>query len=276
MGAAAALVTGVVHARARDHAALASGQRYACPMHPEVKSNAPGSCPICSMALVPIRDREVPPAARDMAGGGAPTARAESRMVALPVRAPAWIDSGGRGRALFYRDDLVGMSAKQAARFYEGSSRSVPLYAHLSTEEQSAVDSSTVYVRFDLDPPAAGREAPSRAHAVGALWLDSQARKVLVVPTSAVLHHSGGPYVLVSVAGGEGEHERVEPVKRAIEVGRVLDSGYVGALSGRQEGATVVLSGLSEGERVVTGYAFFADAERRLREARGTMEEAMR
>ena len=27
---------------------------YTCPMHPEVKSATPGSCPKCGMALVPV------------------------------------------------------------------------------------------------------------------------------------------------------------------------------------------------------------------------------
>src|SRR5579863_4670525 len=27
---------------------------YTCPMHPEVRSNAPGACPICGMALEPL------------------------------------------------------------------------------------------------------------------------------------------------------------------------------------------------------------------------------
>jgi Cu+-exporting ATPase len=31
-----------------------SGARYTCPMHPEIVRDAPGSCPICGMALVPI------------------------------------------------------------------------------------------------------------------------------------------------------------------------------------------------------------------------------
>ncbi|MEN3352267.1 MAG: P-type Cu+ transporter [Betaproteobacteria bacterium] len=32
----------------------AQGTLYACPMHPEIVRDAPGSCPICGMALVPI------------------------------------------------------------------------------------------------------------------------------------------------------------------------------------------------------------------------------
>ncbi len=29
-------------------------QQYVCPMHPQIKSHAPGDCPICNMALVPM------------------------------------------------------------------------------------------------------------------------------------------------------------------------------------------------------------------------------
>ncbi len=28
---------------------------YTCPMHPEVRENAPGRCPKCGMALEPVR-----------------------------------------------------------------------------------------------------------------------------------------------------------------------------------------------------------------------------
>ena len=35
------------------HAQVA-GAQYTCPMHPEIVRDAPGSCPICGMALVPI------------------------------------------------------------------------------------------------------------------------------------------------------------------------------------------------------------------------------
>ena len=52
-----------------------------------------------------------------------------------------------------------------------------------------------------------------------------------------------------------------------MEIGRVLDSGYVG---GRvvETGAIVILSGLHEGERVIAANTFFLDAERRLSGAR--------
>jgi Cu+-exporting ATPase len=50
------------HHRDHGHAAAAvpatkpvpGGARYACPMHPEIVRDAPGSCPKCGMALVPV------------------------------------------------------------------------------------------------------------------------------------------------------------------------------------------------------------------------------
>src|SRR6185503_16878329 len=39
----------------RVHRATApGGAKYTCPMHPEIVRDAPGSCPKCGMALVPI------------------------------------------------------------------------------------------------------------------------------------------------------------------------------------------------------------------------------
>ncbi|HYM98522.1 MAG TPA: heavy metal-binding domain-containing protein, partial [Aestuariivirgaceae bacterium] len=51
------------HARHDTHAtpesqgnvvAVPAGAIYTCPMHPEIVRNAPGSCPKCGMALVPV------------------------------------------------------------------------------------------------------------------------------------------------------------------------------------------------------------------------------
>ena len=48
------------HATATDHdpAPGGSGRRYTCPMHPEIIRDAPGTCPICGMALEPMMPAE--------------------------------------------------------------------------------------------------------------------------------------------------------------------------------------------------------------------------
>jgi Cu+-exporting ATPase len=45
---------GCVHTKPAVASAVAPGALYTCPMHPEIVRDAPGHCPICGMALVPI------------------------------------------------------------------------------------------------------------------------------------------------------------------------------------------------------------------------------
>jgi len=37
-----------------NHAGHDTGTYYTCPMHPSVKSNSPGSCPVCNMSLIKV------------------------------------------------------------------------------------------------------------------------------------------------------------------------------------------------------------------------------
>jgi hypothetical protein len=229
-------------------------------MHPEVESSTPGDCPICNMALVPTREAEQ--SESRMATGGQVVARAQTRMVAHALRAGAWISADGRGTASLYKDDLVGLVAEEPARFFGATAPNLPRSAHLITTEQEPVDSQTVNVRFRLDDPARPSGDQAVSEEVGSLQVDVRARELLVVPTSAILYSAKGPYVLAAAS------ETDKFTKTPIEVGRNLDSGYVGVTAGAQEGATVVRAGLREGERVIAGYTFFADAERRLAETR--------
>ncbi len=45
---------GDAHHRPATAGAVPAAARYTCPMHPEIMRDAPGDCPICGMALVPI------------------------------------------------------------------------------------------------------------------------------------------------------------------------------------------------------------------------------
>lgn len=76
-------------------AAPGAGVIYTCPMHPEVRQNTPGACPLCGMALEPVQptgEEEGTPELRDM------TRRFwVGAALALPV---VILDMGGHIRAL--------------------------------------------------------------------------------------------------------------------------------------------------------------------------------
>src|SRR3990170_6935170 len=42
-------------AKQAANAAADPDAEYTCPMHPEIRQNGPGSCPICGMALEPVK-----------------------------------------------------------------------------------------------------------------------------------------------------------------------------------------------------------------------------
>ncbi|HEX2096150.1 MAG TPA: efflux RND transporter periplasmic adaptor subunit, partial [Solirubrobacterales bacterium] len=65
---------------------------YTCSMHPSVRNQGPGSCPMCSMALAPVFRRELDSGEIVLDAGrrqqiGVTTARVERRPLAGPVRA---------------------------------------------------------------------------------------------------------------------------------------------------------------------------------------------
>jgi hypothetical protein len=204
-----------------------------------------------------------------MAEGQGTIGRVERQVVAEQVRAAAWLGSDGAGTAVLYKDDLIGLESNEPALFFGGAAPNMGVEVHLLLDAPSPIDSSTLWVHFRVDSAAiVPRTAPGKRD-VGSLQIALRPRDVLVVPSSAVLYSAQGAYVLAAPEHGETF------AKRLIQIGRILDSGYVGARAGDTVGAIVVLSGLEEGERVIAGNAFFVDAERRLKAARGQREEVM-
>jgi len=164
-------------------------------------------------------------------------------------------------------DDLVGTAPGHAALFFSGAAPAVGVAVHLLAEPIVAVDASTCQVRFGIDRSVVARTLGRDGADAGLLQIAAHPRALLTVPASALLYSDEGPYVLAAAPGSDSF------AKRPIVIGRILDSSYAAGVTGDNVGAMVVLAGLHEGERVVAADAFFWDAERRLRVARGQGHE---
>jgi hypothetical protein len=234
-----------------------SGAGYVCPMHSQVRSRVPGSCPICGMALEPWRamSSEGPPTPGVRIGSTAaatPTIApsildyeitiVRRRDIAREGRAPAWVESPGVVVALLYDDEIATLSAAAHLSFVPTAAPGAAVAVRRTDRSPRPWDETTWQVELRAD----GDASVLRAGDAGWLKLAGGATAPLVVPDAAIVRAPEGPYVLVVADGGMFN-------RRPVRVGR----GFFGV--------SAIVSGLEAGERVVVSNAFFVDAEQRLR-----------
>ncbi|HKC59985.1 MAG TPA: heavy metal-binding domain-containing protein [Myxococcales bacterium] len=240
MLAAIAATSAFVLTREDGRAAAGSQRVYACPMHREATSATPGECPICGMALREVAGpaltqlREVP-ALRQPGILDVPKRRIFSR----EVLAPGWLEREGIVQALVYRDEIASLLPGEKGVFRPSAAPGTRVAVHLAGGP-AAWDASMSRIDFQVD----GAPAP-RVGTTGWLELAARARPVLVVPSTAVLQSGDGPYVLAASPDGRTF------TRRPVETGSSLF------------GLTVVVSGVSEQERIAVRSAFFLEAEAR-------------
>ena len=243
VAAIGAVAGGVVAARLRDQGATDAAAAYACPMHPEVTSGAPGSCPVCGMQLERLRDGD---------GSGVASIHASTYLNFDVVRrrgtgpdapAPAWVADDGDVVATLYDDEIVGIAADARGTFSTFEEPHVERGVRAVAGTRTAWDSSTsrLHFRADAESASGGGLRPGQ---VGWLRLVDRGREQPVIANSAILYGPDGPYVLVASPNGLAA--------RTIQMGKTFG------------GLTFVLGGVRAREQLVTRSAFFADAERKL------------
>lgn len=260
VAAAAVLAAGLI--ALRDRGEGGPGVHYACPMHPEVRTTAPGSCPICQMALEPVG--RAPLGGKGHAGmASMPDMTAVDNVrkhkiidfvrvrSLLPnlreIRGGARVDEDHEISAVLYDDQIAALAPDEPGTFVPTASPATAIAVIRSAGSAARHDRSTSVIRFHVATATAGAPGPLAVGQVGWLKLASKSRAVVGVPVSAVLQSAEGPYVLAWKPGGQFE-------KRPIEIGETF----------LHQGFAVVLSGLRPSDRVVSKATFFLDADRRL------------
>jgi Cu(I)/Ag(I) efflux system membrane fusion protein len=121
---------------------------YTCSMHPEVRSNKPGTCPICNMNLVPIETD------LDMGEGDGPASAdgaSSERIVPMESNAPNVSNESNMFGTLRMREDAVALAGIQTSRAVKRrASREVVVPGRLSINPNSqAMISSYVSGRLE-------------------------------------------------------------------------------------------------------------------------------
>jgi hypothetical protein len=241
LAALAAVAGGLLIGRRSAPVPAAADAPYLCPMHREVRAGAPGSCPICGMALE-RREAAAPGEPPELTPYGVRTVLARAGM--REIRAPARADGARVVIALVRRDELAALASDEHGSFEPAGAGTAPVAVERRRDAPRPWDDDTVELSFDLD-----RGAPNLAPGVaGSVAFAPRRQRIAVVPETALLQAPEGPFLLVASHG-----DRVF-TWRKVSIGRVT------------LGNVPIVDGVAAGERIATRRISFLEAERRLRD----------
>ncbi len=231
---------------------------YQSAMHPWIKSDKPGKCPICGMNLVPIYEGDAVTAdsnivsltTANVTAINVQTAIVHRRPVQRTVHVVGRIQKNSATASWFVFDvferDLPWITADQTLavtlpsvpdKTYQAQvqTHSVETFADRNLDDMS--DSTKIRARISNGPVEVpgfeGRAYFNNLHAES--HIVAVTPEVLAVPRSAVISRGAGPMVYVEVDGG---HYQSKP----LALGRIGDE-YAEVISGLADGDKVVING---------------------------------
>jgi len=231
---------------------------YQSPMHPWIKSDKPGKCPICGMNLVPVYENGestntgfgLKLNADSVNVANVQTATVERRQLVRSLHVAGSIPTNSLTSAWFeftaYSRDLIWLKAGQTievtvpsapGKIYSAQIKFGGVQPGAGTDFDGASDSAKIRAEISNPPVEAGELGGGKLftgfYADGRVVVETP--DVLTVPRSAVLQPGSQPIVYMDF--GNGYYEQ-----RKVKLGRVGDE-FVEVLDGLQEGDKVVTSG---------------------------------
>jgi multidrug efflux pump subunit AcrA (membrane-fusion protein) len=240
---------------------------YQSPMHPWIKSDKPGKCPICGMNMVPVYADAGETNSSTGFGlklnsdsvnvANVQTAPVERRQIVRTLRVAGNISVNSWTEAWFefaaYERDIpwlkIGQTIEVRTPGVPGKIFTAEIKLHgtrLYADQKfdTASDSTKVRAEISNGPVALGDFGPGKLFS--GLYAEGNVRavtpEVLAVPRSAVLQPGSQPVVYVDEGKGYYEQHKVK-------LGRVGDE------------FVEVLDGLKAGDKVVTSGGLLIDAE---------------
>lgn len=242
---------------------------YQSSMHPWIRSDKPGKCPICGMDLVPVYEGE-----SGFAAGTGVVALGSNSVSVLNVQTDAATNDTIRrtlhfaGRVVgnswqkawfeftVYERDLTWLKRNQelnillpaaAGRMYHAQIKPYSTKTFAESDFDPMSGSTTLRAEISDSPVVIGQLGGFKLfnHIYGEAHVIAETEKTLTVSRRAVL--SRGTGAIVYIDNGHGYYTR-----RAVLLGRIGDE--------RAE----VLAGLKEGDRVVTNGNLLIDSEAQL------------